>query len=261
MIQSATGAVRMAEVGPRPLEVDFLGGRLTSDGGLAWLAEADGALDLTARLAAVIPDWRRRRGQHALATLVAQRVYQIACGYEDQNDATTLRTAPLLKQICGRLPVTGPDLASQPTFSRLENAVSARTCYRLAQALGTVYLHEREHAGMPTHLVLDLDGTDDPTHGAQEGTAYHGYYGQHMYHPLLVFDGTTDQLITAVLRPGTVHASHGVVAILTRIVAAVRARRSRRRPNANPRRRTGRRCGCSGRRPTRPTPGRTRGGW
>jgi hypothetical protein len=159
-----------------------------------------------------------------MQALLAQRIYQIACGYEDQNDATTLRTDPLLKHVCGRLPLTGAKLASQPTLSRLENAISARTCYRLAVALGQVYLRERERAGVPTHLILDLDGTDDPTHGDQELTAYHGYYGQHMYHPLLVFDGTTGQLITAVLRPGTVHASHGVVGILRRIVAAVRAR-------------------------------------
>lgn len=224
MSQSATASITFPAVGPVPLDVDFLGGRLTSDGGVPWLAEADAALGLTHALAAVIPDWRRRRGRHELPTLVTQRVYQIACGYEDQNDATTLRTDPLLKQVCGRLPVTGGDLASQPTLSRLETSISARTCYRIAVALGEVYLRERERDGTPTHLILDLDGTDDPTHGDQELSAYHGYYGQHMYHPLLVFDGTTGQMITAVLRPGTVHASHGVLGILTRIVAAIRAR-------------------------------------
>jgi hypothetical protein len=224
MCQSATGVLRFAAVGPVPLEVDFLGGRLTSDGGLVWIGEADAALGLTAALAAVIPDWRTRRGRHDLPTLVAQRVYQIACGYEDQDDADALRTDPLLKHVCGRLPERGGDLASQPTVSRLENAISARTCYRLAVALGEVYLRERERAGTPTHLVLDLDGTDDPTHGDQEGTAYHGYFRQHQYFPLLVFDGETNQLITAVLRRGTVHASHGVVGILKRIVRAVRAR-------------------------------------
>ncbi len=223
MPQSATASITFPALGPVPLDVDFLGGRLTSDGGLPWLAAADDALGLTDALAAEIPDWRRR-SRHGLPMLVAQRVYQIACGYEDQNDATTLRTDPLLKQVCGRLPMSGADLASQPTFSRLENAIGARTCYRLAAALGQVYLQERERAGIPTHLILDLDGTDDPTHGEQELTAYHGYYGQHMYHPLLVFDGTTGQLITAVLRPGTVHASHGVLPILRRMVAAVRAR-------------------------------------
>lgn len=184
MSESATAPLRFAGTGPLPLEVDFLGGRLTSDGGLAWVAEADAALGLTAALAAVIPDWRVRPGRHDLATLVAQRVYQIACGYEDQNDADRLRTDPLLKHVCGRLPETGADLASQPTFSRLENAVGPRACYRLAVALGELYLRERERDGVPTRLLLDLDGTDDPTHGDQEGTAYHGYFRQHQDLPL-----------------------------------------------------------------------------
>ncbi|MDQ3695979.1 MAG: IS1380 family transposase [Chloroflexota bacterium] len=224
MVQSATEPLAFAVPAALPLTVDFLGGRLTSDGGLPWLAEADAALGLCAALAAVIPDWRRRRSRHELPTLVAQRVYQIACGYEDQDDADALRTDPLLKLVCGRLPETDPDLASQPTFSRLENAISARTCYRLAVALGECYLRARDQDGVPTRIVLDLDGTDDPTHGEQEGSAYHGYFRQHMYHPLLIFDGDTEQLVTAVLRPGTVHASHGVVAVLRRVVAALRAR-------------------------------------
>ena len=87
-------------------------------------------------------------------------------------------------------------------------------------ALGEVYLRERERDGVPAHIVLDLDSTDDPTHGEQEGSAYHGYFRQHMYHPLLVFDGETGQFITAILRPGTAHAGHGALAILKRLVRA-----------------------------------------
>lgn len=221
MSQSATSLMSFPAIGPGPLAVDFLGGRLTSDGGLPWLAEADAALGLTDRLAAALPDWRHHH-RHSVPALVLQRICQIACGYEDQNDATTLRVDPLLKQVCGQFPVSGHDLASQPMLSRFENAYGARDCYRLAMALGQVYLQQRERAGVPERIVLDLDGTDDPTHGAQEGTAYHGYYGQYQYHPLLVFDGQTGQLITAVLRPGTVHASRGVVAILKRIVRTLR---------------------------------------
>lgn len=224
MVQSATDSLQFVVSAALPLTVDFLGGRLTSDGGLPWVAEADQALGLCQGLAAVIPDWRRRRGRHDLVTLVMQRVFQIACGYEDQNDATTLRRDPLLKLVCGRLPESDPDLASQPTLSRLENAVTPQTCYRVAMALGQLYLRERERDGIPTHIVLDLDGTDDPTHGQQEHTAYHGYYHQYQYYPLLIFDGDTDQLITAVLRPGTVHVSHGIVPILKRLVAALRGR-------------------------------------
>lgn len=210
------GCCRLAAL---PLEVDFLGGRLTSDGGLPPLAEVDAHLGLCEALAAEVPEWRRRRGRHRVLDLVRQRVYQIACGYEDQDDADALRTDPLLKLVCGQLPDGGADLASQPTFSRLENAVDRAACYRLATALGEVYLRERERGGMPKRIVLDLDGTDDPTHGEQEGTAYHGYYRQHQFFPLLVFDAETDQLVTAVLRPGTTHASHGAVPALKRVAA------------------------------------------
>ncbi len=224
MSQSATPSLAFAPPAALPLEVDFLGGRLTSDGGLPLLAEADAHLGLCEALAAEVPEWRRRRGRHRVLDLVRQRVYQIACGYEDQDDADALRTDPLLKLVCGPLPDGGADLASQPTFSRLENAVGRAACYRLATALGEVYLRERERGGMPTRIVLDLDGTDDPTHGEQEGTAYHGYYRQHMYHPLLIFDADTNQLVTAVLRRGTAPASHGVVAVLKRVVRALRAR-------------------------------------
>jgi hypothetical protein len=118
------------------------------------------------------------------------------------------------------LPSEAP-LASQPTLSRLENAVDAKACYRLALALVALYLQERERDGLPEHIILDFDSTDDPAHGQQEGVAYHGYYRQSMYHPLLVFDGDTGQLITAVLRPGTCHASRGAVAILKRLVRQI----------------------------------------
>lgn len=224
MDQSVIAPLVFAPPAALPLVVDFQGGRLTSDGGWAWVAEADAALGLTAALAAAVPGPRQRRGRHTLLDLLRQRIYQIVAGYEDQDDADTLRRDPLLKLVCGRLPESGPDLASQPTFSRWENAYSARDCYRLAEALGEVYLREREREGVPTHIVLDRDSTDDPTHGAQEGSAYHGYFRQHMYHPLLVFDGDTGQIITAILRPGTAHAGHGAVAILQRLVRRVRER-------------------------------------
>jgi hypothetical protein len=168
-------------------------------------------------LAAQVPEWRRGPVRHSLETLVRQRVFQIACGYEDQDDADTLRSDPLLKLVCGRLP-SEAHLASQPTLSRLENAVDSKACYRLALALVALYLQERERDGLPDHIILDFDSTDDPAHGQQEGVAYHGYYGQYMYHPLLVFDGDTGQLITAVLRPGTCHASRGAVAVVRRLV-------------------------------------------
>jgi hypothetical protein len=159
------------------LAIAFDAGQLSSDGGLVWLARADDRLGLSAAFAAQVRDWRRGPARHPLALLVRQRLLQIACGYEDQDDADTLRHDPLLKLVCGRRPhEPRADLASQPTRSRLENAVDRRACYRLAHALLAIYLQERERAagGVPTHVLLDLDSTDDPTHGEQEGSSYHG---------------------------------------------------------------------------------------
>jgi hypothetical protein len=222
--QSATPTTRFAVPAPLPLEASFDGGRLTSDGGLPWLAEAEDVVGVCAAIAAGVRDWRGARVRHTLEALVRQRVFQIACGYEDQDDADALRTDPVLKLVCGRLPESGADLASQPTLSRLENAVDRKTCLRLALALVEVYLRERERLGVPKRLLFDCDSTNDPVHGQQEGAAYHGYFGQHQYFPLLVFDGQTDQLVAAVLRPGNSHGSKGAVAVLKRLVRAVRAR-------------------------------------
>jgi hypothetical protein len=221
--QSATAPMPFALPAPLPLGASFDGGRLTSDGGLPWLAEADAALGVCAGLAARVPEWRRGPVRHALVDLVRQRVYQVACGYADQDDADHLRSDPALKWAVGRLPESGPDLASQPTLSRLENAVGRRAVEALAATLVDLYVRERGKAGPPARVLLDVDGTDDPAHGQQEGVAYHGYYRQWMYFPLLVFDADTGHLVTAVLRPGTVHASRFVVLVLRRLLAKLRA--------------------------------------
>lgn len=211
------------ETTPLALEAAFDGGKLTSDGGLIWLAKADEELGLCEEIASHIPEWRGPSVRHSLVTLVRQRVLQIACGYEDQNDSDTLRSDPLLKLVCGRLPETDGDLASQPTISRLENAPNARACLRMAEALGELYVRERGKGGAPPERVLlDFDATDDPAHGDQEGAYYHGYYEEHILHPLLVFDGDTGQLITALLRYGNTHASRGALSILKRIVRRLR---------------------------------------
>jgi hypothetical protein len=212
------------ETTPLELEAAFDGGKLTSDGGLLWLAQIDHDLGVCEAIAEHVPEWRGERSvRHSLVRLVRQRVYQIACGYEDQNDAQTLRTDPLLKLVLGGLPETGADLASQPTLSRLENAPGAKDCLRIAEALGELYIRERSKVGAPPErILLDFDATDDRAHGAQEGAHYHGYYQEHILHPLLVFDGDTGQLVTALLRYGNTHASRGALSILERIVRRLR---------------------------------------
>lgn len=206
------------------LEAAFDGGRITSDGGLVWLSKIDSEMALCEAISECVEEWRTRRGRHSLLSLLRQRVFQIASGYEDQNDSDTLREDPLLKAVCSSMPESGENLASQPTMCRLENAATRRSCHRIAQILFELYLKERGKDGVPKKILLDFDATDDPTHGDQEGSYYHGYYRQHMYHPLLVFDGESGHLITALLRAGNTHASNTSVALLRRIVCRLRER-------------------------------------
>ena len=224
MQDCATTTMRFDTQTALALEAAFDGGRITSDGGLVWLSRMDSEMGLCEAISECVEEWRMRKGRHSLASLVKQRVFQIACGYEDQNDSDTLRQDPLLKMVCGSLPHGGPDLASQPTICRLENAASMRSCHQIASILFELYLSERGRDGAPKRVLLDFDATADTTHGEQEGSYYHGYYRQHIYHPLLVFDGQSGHLITTLLRADNTHASHSSVALLKRIVARLRHR-------------------------------------
>jgi hypothetical protein len=211
-------------LGRREVVGCFDGGKISSDGGLVWLAEIDRRVGLTQRLASCLRDRRQqskvRQSRH---DLVRQRVYQIACGYEDCNDADTLAADPVLKVACGRNPEGGRDLASQPTLSRFENSVSRTELYRMSEAFLELFIDG--HRQPPQEIILDLDATVDPTHGQQELTFFHGYYGTYCYLPMLIFaqaDGGPHQLLAAVLRPGNVHAGRGSVKLLKRVVARLR---------------------------------------
>ena len=127
MDDCATQKMRFETEAALALEAAFYGGRITSDAGLVWLAKMDEQLGLCQAISECVPEWRKKKGRHSLASLIRQRVFQIACGYEDQNDSNSLREDPLLKMVCGSLPQSGADLASQPTFSRLENAADVRS--------------------------------------------------------------------------------------------------------------------------------------
>ena len=131
MDDCATTETRFETLTPLALEVAFDGGGLTSDGGIAWLAEVDSELGLCEAVSEHVPEWRRGRARHSLAALVKQRVLQVACGYEDQNDADALRSDPLLKLACGRLPETEEDLASLPSRAwRTRSMPAAATGWR-----------------------------------------------------------------------------------------------------------------------------------
>lgn len=206
----------------KKIEGRFDGGSLTSDAGLLVLYALDQQQGLSSGLADCIRDGRDPRYvRHSFQEMICQRVHQIAAGYEDCNDANSLRQDPVFKTLCGRNPETDPDLASQPTLSRLENAVSPRDLMRISRWLLEHYLKRRKKT-RPKKLLLDLDSTDDPTHGQQEFTFFHGYFGSYIYHPLLVFDGETGDLVAALLRPGNQGAARHSVALLRRLVKRIR---------------------------------------
>jgi len=203
----------------------FDGGDISSDGGLVLIAAADRRLGLTRQLAACLSDAREPgKVRHRREELLAQRVYQIAAGYEDCNDADDLRRDPMLKTVVGRLPQTGRDLASQPTLSRFENAVTRRELWALAQVLVEQFV-ARHAATRPKYILLDFDATDDATHGQQQFAEFHGFYEEHCYLPLIVtaqVDGGPQELLVALLRRGRSHASRGSLAVLQRLVARLR---------------------------------------
>ena len=206
----------------RKITARFDGGRITSDAGLLLFYGLDKVHRLSEEFSSCLADARDpSRVHHPLWDLVRQRLFQIVAGYEDCNDADTLRADPTLKTVCDRLPESDPDLASQPTLSRLENGVGIQDLWRLGKWLLNRYIR-RLRKRRPEIVILDLDSTDDPTHGQQELAFYHGYYRCHMLHPLLIFDGQSGDLISAVLRPGNKGAAHRIVAVLKRVVKAIR---------------------------------------
>jgi hypothetical protein len=139
--------------------------------------------------------------------MVRQRIYGILADYEDQNDHDTLRSDPVFKIVADRLP-NGPDLASQPTLSRLENAVSIADLWRLRDTIADEFIQSFDK--IPHHLTLDIDAFDDPTHGHQQLTMFHGYYEQFQYLPTIVTCAENDMTMLVGLRHGTCHASLGV---------------------------------------------------
>lgn len=184
------------------------------------LRQLDDRLGLTARLVALLGDDRdAARIHHSRHEQLRQRVYQICMGYEDCNDGDWLRHDPSFRLACD---AEDHALSSQPTLSRFENAITGRELNRLCRDYEQRYVDDL--ASTTDLVVLDIDSTDDPTHGDQQLSFFHGFYDQHMFHPLLVFDALSGQLITALLRPGRAHAAKGAITILTRLVRAIRRR-------------------------------------
>lgn len=210
------------DISGKKVEVDFDGGEVTSDAGVLFLRQTEEKLGIIERVAGVLRD-RRHPGyvKHQFVELLRQRVFQIACGYEDGNDANELRADPLMKMACERLPISDAPLASQPTISRFENAPARTDLYRLAEAFLEGFIASYETA--PEAIILDFDETADPTHGHQQLALFNAFYDNYCYLPLHVYEGKSGKLITTILRPGKRPSGKETVAILKRLVKRLRA--------------------------------------
>lgn len=204
------------------VRAQFDGGALSSDFGAILLRGTDLQTGLISRLAGAIHDKRHPSYiSHSMTDLLRQRVFQSACGYADGNDANALRADPMFKLAAGRAPLDADtDLASGPTLSRLENNLTRRDIYRLAKSFVHAFIDS--YAQAPALIVLDMDHSEDPTHGQQELAFYNHHYRHHCYMPLFLFEGLSGKLITAILRPGKRPTGRENAAIIARVVRALR---------------------------------------
>jgi hypothetical protein len=205
----------------RPIEIDVSPAPLTSDAGLLPIRQLDQRIRLTGQVAAALDDRRDPALiRQSLVSMVRQRIYGILADYEDQNDHDTLRSDPVFKLLADRLP-DGPDLASQPTLSRFENAVSIPDLWRLRDVLVDLFLQSFD--APPGHLTLDLDAFDDPAHGQQQLIMFHGYYDQYQYLPIVITCAENDMVLLVGLRHGTCHAALGADNDLRYLMGRLRA--------------------------------------
>ena len=215
----------------RAVEAGFDAGLVTSDAGGLLLGATDRAIGMMGRFAACFHDERRPELiEHEVATLVGQRVFGIALGYEDFNDHDELRHDPLMAVLAGKLEARREDcapIAGKSTLNRLELSKLASTRYHkishnpMAIRALLVDLFVEAHVRAPKQIILDLDATDDPMHGEQEGRFFHGYYDCYCYLPLYVFCGR--HLLLAKLRRSALDAADGAVEEMARIVAQISA--------------------------------------
>lgn len=204
----------------KPVVVVPSAAQVSTDAGLLPFRQLDEKLGLTEQFAAVLSD-RRDGGRigHSFLDMVRMRVYGILADYPDQNDHDVLRSDPIFKLICNRS-IDGADLASQPTLSRFENAIDVPSFFRLADLLVDQFIDSFDEP--PRHLTLDLDAFDDPTHGQQQLTFFHGYYDQYQYLPRVMTCAENDRVLSACLLYGSSHPALAADDDLEKVVGRLR---------------------------------------
>ncbi len=237
-----TQQLELFEVGRQQVTMTFDGGDVVSDAGLLPIRQLDQELGILAEAARRLPDPRSQDFVvHSAERILTQQVYQILGGYPDGNDAQLLRDDPLFKTIAGRDPRDDQSLASGSTINRFQHAFTRREAQKPIEERDVIFevrraqterinalndflidVFVRTRKQQPAHIIIDLDPTDDPTHGAQQLSLFHGYYGQHQYFPMLIFEGETGMPLGAWLRPGVMHAGCGAADMIRRVVDRLR---------------------------------------
>jgi hypothetical protein len=203
------------------VEASFTASEISSDGGLLLFRDMEQQIGIIKAIVSCIEDTRHQGYiQHTLEEIAAQRVYQIAAGYEDANDCDLLRNDTILKMSIGRLPMTGKALASQSTMTRFENTPTVKELYNIAYAFADKFIES--YTTEPPVIIIDCDDTNSDTHGAQQLTLYNHYYGEHCYMPLHIYEGLSGKLITTILKPGRRSKSANVFGILKRLITHLR---------------------------------------
>jgi Transposase DDE domain group 1 len=223
MAENAPILPGLSPVGGKPVHVAFDGGRLTSDAGLLVLAEIERRLGLAERLARCLDDPRApERVRHGLAEMIRFRALMIAAGDADANDCDALRADPAFKLAVGRLPESGEDLCSQPTMCRLENLPSATALKRMMAAM--IGLFCDSFPKVPRRIVLDVDDTEDRTHGGQQLALFPAHYDSRCVLPIHIYEAGSGRPVAVILRPGKTPDGAEVALVLRHVVRAIRAR-------------------------------------
>ena len=211
----------LPSVSRKKVSAAFDGGRITSDGGVMLLAQADRRIGIVDRIARLIGDPRDPAlVTHSVASILRARVLAIACGYEDANDLDRLRGDPGFKLACGRLPDSGGDLCSQPTVSRWENAPDLKTIVRLTYAMVDAWCES--YAREPGAVTLDIDDTLDVVHGGQQLSLFHAHHDERCFLPIHIYDTVTGRPVAVILRPGKTPSGKEACGYLRRLHRRIR---------------------------------------
>lgn len=211
----------LSPLSKKPVEVSFTAEKISTDGGLLLLNEVEKNIGIIKAIAGCIKDERHQSYvQHSIMSILSQRIYQIAAGYEDTNDCDTLKGDAVLKMCSGQLPETGSTLASQPTMCRMENQPTRKELYDIAYALLNNFV--QSYSNEPPVIIIDCDDTNSTAHGNQQEIVFNNYYGEYCFMPLHIYEGLSGKLITTILKPGRRSKNASVYGILRRIITHIR---------------------------------------